>query len=247
MTHRLSLSLLAWALASAALAQPQTYALDALGRTWTADRLEPFQVLGDTVEVRGFGNLWTQEPSYDLRAPGAEAVVRARARVACEPDEGGEFMLGFSQSRVPWGRDGVDALSFRIGCDPKDGFHDVVRSGMYAHFLSTGRRRVGADEWFDVELRLRRDRLRVWLDGRPIQDVALREGDVPLFGHVGILGYRRPRVQVAALEIEGPVPGDADPAPEEVGEPEPPAPCRVDPPPPEEPDPARRGWLGGDP
>ncbi len=188
--------------------------------------------------IRGFGNLWTRDPSYDLTHPGARVRVTMEARLtrfdrADGKSEGAEAMLGFSANRESWNTGTSDALSVRIGCDPRDGFQAALRSGMYARFHATSRERVGPGQWFRLSVELTAERLVASLDDRAILRQDLAEVPFPRKGYVGILGYRDVPWEVRSFWITQ---GGEEPASAPEGEP--PVPAG-----PEDP-PSDRGWFG---
>lgn len=234
---------------------PRLQPFPALGHELVAEHPSTFRLRAGTLHVSGYGNLWTLEPSYDVTAPGATCRVELEARLQLRTredgsHEGAEAMVGFSANREGWNSGRSDALSFRIGCDPDDGFHDVVRSEMYAHFHALGNHDVVPGEWFRLTVTLGQDELVASVDGEEVLRKDLHALDFPRRGHVGLLGYRAVPWEVRALEIrsthgpqEAPLEveptdspdagaGDADEVP-------PPTPPRVAPV-----EPAPRGWLG---
>lgn len=192
---------------SAAGLRGEPESLRAFGRDFDADHQRVFTFLGDSLRVRGYGHLWTREPSYDLSEAGSACRVRLEARLAEgrvreRVREWGELIVGFSANRKGWHPDESDALTFRIGCDALDGIKTAVRTRMYGHFEATSNASLAPGTWATVELLLSARGLRAAVDDVPVVEARLAPGSFPLRGHVGILGYRLPLTEIRTFEIE---------------------------------------------
>lgn len=136
-------------------------------------------------------SLWSKAEVYDLDKS-QTLTLEFEAILA---DTLQEIIIAFSQSKLPWGTPGADALTVKTAWDEDVWF----RTGFYENWLDSELSDyegeiIHLDQWQRYRITLTRQDITLSVDGQEMARGIIGNADFPRKGHVGFIVYGHPDI-----------------------------------------------------
>jgi hypothetical protein len=201
----LALCLSANAIASGPILVEEYQPLANFSPPMKCDSCRAFSVVDDSLLIRGIGQLWTQQPAYDLHKHD-KIIVEVQVKLQNwfkEQDNktyGSLFILAFSDNLKD------DLLYFTIGSRRDARIHTGVSFGNRNAFLARSRYILPPDSWEPIKIELTATELvatasDVELIRANLSSLSKRQPKFALRGHIGLISYLGIPLEVRNLKI----------------------------------------------